>query len=161
MINHPNRSNPILAFVRAILGRRYTISRRELRDLLDALDSRRLIELANDWQPRIRGAARRTMLDTRTDAELPPDLPSGWAQSVRSITVISVLSERDPRYGSNPGSIRYDAPGSMHPHLRATLMFVSATAAERRETLEYLRDRAARVFIVTDDEASPAETGEE
>lgn len=131
-----NRIDPILSVVRrTAIGRRHRISRAEMRRLLQVLSDYQMIDLENGWVDAGKGDG---------------DMTEAWAQACRGITVISVLSDSDFRSGSNPGSIRYDDPGSMHPMLRPTLMFASAEACERHETLEYLRDRAKRVLIVDD-----------
>lgn len=73
-----------------------------------------------------------------------------WADMCRGITCISVLPTvywvgQEERHG--PG-VRFDAPGSMHPLQQAQIIFVPESAAQRRETLAYLRRHAERVLIV-------------
>ena len=129
----------ILDIVRRHVGRRHKITPREMRDILYSLEAAGL-ELANGW----------------SGAQPGQDHATAWVAACRDITVISVLDAADPMEprlsSSNPGSIRYDQPGSMHPMLRATVMFVSPRCVERRDTLDYLRDRADRVLIVRDDD---------
>jgi hypothetical protein len=110
-----------------------------MRDLLDALARTGLVELDNGWQPR------------RDHG----DHAQAWTDACCGICVISVLSERDPvaarLASSNPGSIRYDEPGSMHPLLRATLMFAPASLADHPyDQIGQLRAKAKRVLVVTD-----------
>jgi hypothetical protein len=137
MINHPNRrSNPIVALVRASVGRQHKITREQMRDLLAELESRGLVELKNGWcQPRAGTSA---------------DYAGGWADMCRDITVISVLDATDPieprLRSSNPGEVRYDEPGRMHPLLKASLMFAPESLGE----YEYLRRRCRRLLVVTD-----------
>lgn len=125
----------ILDIVRARVGRRHKITRGEMRGLLADLATHGLA-LDNGWAaPNPAG-----------------DHAQGWADTCADVTVVSVLADDDPveprLSSSNPGSIRYDSPGSMHPMLHATLMFCSAECAERRDTVEYLRARAQRLLIV-------------
>lgn len=78
----------------------------------------------------------------------------GWANMCRGITVVSVLEDGQAftarAASSNPGSIRYDDPGSMHPMLRAAVMFAPADLADMPyDQIGQLRRRAGRVLIVT------------
>lgn len=136
MINHPSRNNPIIGIVRSRVGRRPHISRAEMRDILVALETAQLVALDNGWQRH------------REDG----DHAAAWADACTDITVISVLAESDPVQArlasSNPGSIRYDQPGSMHPGLRATLMFAPPGATSESGDFDYLRRRAKRLLIV-------------
>lgn len=134
----------ILTEARHLIGRRHKISRAEMAVLLARLHDRQLIELNNGW-----GGARRANKAAPTTEELA----NGWAACCDGICVISVLADSDPVIvrlaSSNPGSIRYDEPGSMHPLLRATLMF--APTESRPQTASYLRGRCARLFLVASD----------
>jgi hypothetical protein len=49
---------------------------------------------------------------------------------------------------SNPGEIRFDEPGQMHPQLRACAMFVAD--GQRESTVDYLRRRCGRLLTVVD-----------
>lgn len=136
MINHPSRSNPVLTIARFHVGRAHTIARRDMSDILSSCAFAGVVNLGNGW-----GGSH------------PDNSISGnaeiWADACRGITVISVLAPRDrTRYGSNPGDVRFDEPGSMHPELRVTLMFVSAHAGHH---LDQLRKHAKRVLLVDGD----------
>lgn len=135
----------ILDVVRAHVGRRRKITRAEMRDILTDLAGHGL-NMNNGWC----GIPQPTN---------PPasDLAAAWTKMCEGIRVISVLADTDSprvRYSSsNPGSIRYDDPGSMHPMLRATLMFATADLAEQ---MGHLRRKAKRVLVVRDDPPTPS-----
>lgn len=133
MINHPSRSNPVLTIARLHVGYAHTITRRDMRNILNSCAFDGVVNLGNGW------GGSRSDKSNLENAEI-------WADACRGIIVISVLAPRDrPRYGSNLGDIRFDEPDSMHPGLRATLMFISAHADH---DLDFLRKRAKRVLIV-------------
>ncbi len=146
-------STDILATIRAMIGRRHKITRSEMRGLLCALAQEGKVDIFNEWfQPR-----------DRAGQPMRHDGPweSGYAQRMAyadgieaacyDITIISVLADDDPAAASltssNPGEIRYDEPGSMHPLLRATVMFA---AEEGKHDYAYLRRRTRRLLIVTE-----------
>lgn len=135
MISHRGRrrsaNNPILDIVRSAIGARRKITRQEMAGILDHLALRGL-ELNNGWGG--------------------PDA-AGWAESCAGINVISVLADEDSpvarAMSSNPGSIRYDSPGSMHPQLRATLMFAPSELADMPyDQIGQLRDKCDRLLVV-------------
>ncbi|MCC6314801.1 MAG: hypothetical protein IT337_12405 [Thermomicrobiales bacterium] len=139
MANHPNRgtdpgTRAVLDAADDVLGSRRRITRRDMRDLLIRLRALGLVELDNGWS-----GARRSADDwQQADA---------WSRACQDITIISVLAPADLRAGSNPGDIRYDhGSGSMHPMMRAALMFVPADA---EHGTDYLRRRCKRLLIVT------------
>jgi hypothetical protein len=138
---------PHLAIAREIAGERKRISRAEMAAIITRLEAAGLIEPDNGWAPRTRGSLPRSSLDRRHGDDLPTDLATAWAESCRDIMLISVLPPGQGT-GSNPSALRYDQPGSLHPQMQAVLMFVSADAAERRATFDYLEDHAQRVLIV-------------
>lgn len=80
-----------------------------------------------------------------------------WAAACRRINCISVMRgsyypNSDVEVAPVDGLIvRYDSPGTMHPLHHAEILFVPATAAARRETIDYLRRHAGRVLIVRED----------
>lgn len=123
----------IIASVRARIGRRHRITATEMRAILGEMATQNLVTL-DDWPIGRRGT----------------DPAAEWTRACRGITIISVLADTDSprvRYtSSNPGAIRFDEPGSMHPMLRATLMFAPATMQEH--TYDYLRQRCRRLLIV-------------
>lgn len=140
----------ILATARAMIGRRHRITRPEMRGLLCALAQEGKVEIANPWfRPR-----------DRTGRPMHHDGPfaSGYAQRIayadaieaacHGLTVISVLADDNPvgprLASSNPGEVRYDEPGSMHPQLRTTLMFAPAGLRD----FDYLRRHTKRLLIV-------------
>ncbi len=146
-------STDILATIRAMIGRRHKITRSEMRGLLCALAQEGKVDIINQWfKPR-----------NRAGRPMHHDGPweSGYAQRIAyadgieaaccDITVISILADDDPAAASlassNPGEVRYDEPGSMHPLLRATVMFA---AEEGTHDYDYLRRRTRRLLIVTD-----------
>jgi hypothetical protein len=137
MVNHPHRSNPILALVSSAVARRHRITRNEMRSVLDDLWRHKVVELDNGWQtPRQDG-----------------DHAQAWADMCTGITVISILANDDSpvarNASSNPGSIRYDDPGSMHPLMRPTLIFAPASLADLEyDQIGQLRRRARRVLVV-------------
>jgi len=146
MIGHPPRKiNPILTVVaRSPIGRRHKIGRSEMSDLLNVLQIQRLVELDNGWG----GSAGKAGAPAA-------ELASAWADTCRGINVISVLADSESpaarNASSNPGSIRFDDPGSMHPLLRATLMFAPAALAQMPYgQIARLRTLAKRVLIVED-----------
>lgn len=122
----------ILDCATAIVGDRNHIHRDEMTAILLGLAAEGL-QLDNGWGG--------------------PDA-AGWADVCRGITVISVLADDDApvarAMSSNPGSIRHDEPGSMHPQMHATLMFASEAACEREATLDYLVEHTERLLIVGD-----------
>ena len=135
MVNHPNRKlSPILALVRATIGRRHEITRAQMRDLLNSLEVQKLIELNNGWSRQ------------RSDG----DYAQSWTDACRDVQVISVLSPDDPTFGSNLGSVRHDYPGSMHPQMRATVMFAPPDACSADGTWDNLRARTKWLLIVGD-----------
>lgn len=136
----------ILDVLRATIGRRHRITRAEMRNLLQMLSDRDLVELDNDW-----GGGHR-----RPDK----DHAAAWADMCDDINVISVLADTDApsarATSSNPGSIRYDQPGSMHPMMQATLMFAPAGLSDSTGEFpgEWLRRRTKRLLVVADDARS-------
>lgn len=125
---------------RSHVGRRHKISRVEMTAILDDLAARGLVSLDNGWGG--------------------PDA-AGWAKMCDGIQVISVLADDDApaarAASSNPGSIRYDDPGSMHPLMHATLMFAPDELADHPyDQIGQLRNKADRVLIVSADDDAPA-----
>lgn len=156
MINHPNRGrNPILDVVnRSPIGKRHQITRQEMADLLNVLQVQQLVDLNNGWCgiPHMTVDAAGQPQPTEPPAA---ELAAAWAKMCRGIQVISVLADSDPvaarLASSNPGAIRYDDPGSMHPQLRATLMFAPAEMADHPyDQIGQLRRKARRVLVVSD-----------
>jgi hypothetical protein len=155
VIAHPNRkANPIVAQVRAMIGSRNRITRPEMRGLLCALAERGLVDVVNQWFQPVDETGRKMSHDgpfASVSAQRRAYVDSIEA-ACRDLTVISVLAETDPleaRYASsNPGTIRYDQPGSMHPLLRASAMFAATSCCARQETVDYLRRRTRRLLIV-------------
>ena len=121
----------IIDTVRTHVGRRHRITRAEMRAILAALAEAQLVELDNGWQQH------------RQDG----DHAAAWTDACRGIIVVSVLAPDDAPAArlasSNPGSIRYDSPGGMHPLLRASVMFAPAGL-----DAGYLRSKATRVLLV-------------
>jgi hypothetical protein len=80
------------------------------------------------------------------------DPATAWTDLCQDITVISLLDDTDPAAArlssSNPGEIRYDYPGSMHPLLMASVMF--CCDAQSSDAVSYLRSHSRRLFLVTD-----------
>lgn len=129
-------SRRIVAEAAAVVGRRWRITRREMADILARLADLGL-DLDNGWQGR------------RPDG----DHAAAWTEMCCGIRVVSVIAAEDGllarRGSSNPGDIRYDDPGAMHPLLRAALMFAPATLAELPyDQIGQLRRKADRVFLV-------------
>jgi hypothetical protein len=118
----------ILDIAHARVGDRDTITAAEMAAILDDLAGHGL-QLDNGWGGKD-GA--------------------GWAAMCDGITVISVLADDDApvarALSSNPGAIRHDEPGSMHPQLRATLMFMPARL--RETSRDCLEDRTRRLLMV-------------
>jgi hypothetical protein len=131
--------NAILDVVRTVAGRRPQISRAEMRLILANLSAEGLVSLGNGW-----GGSRPDQSSTANAA--------AWTETCRDITVVSVMAARQSHRArvasSNPGTIRFDQPGSMHPQLRACVMF--AAAGQREGTGEYLRRRCRRLLTVVD-----------
>lgn len=148
MINHPRRKkSPILDVVREFVGSRHRINHNEMSAILADLANRNLVELHNNW-----GGSSGMPEDTPA-----AELARRWAGCCQGITVISVLADDDPAEprlaSSNPGSIRFDDPGSMHPLLRATVMFAPERVGE--DSVQWLRARASRVLVVTGEPVDP------
>lgn len=81
------------------------------------------------------------------------DMADAWSRVCSGITLVSVLAPwpdgREARCSSsNPGDIRFDQPGTLHPMTRAELMFVPDGLGE--DTLEWLADKTTALFIVQD-----------
>jgi hypothetical protein len=129
----------ILKAVRAVAGRRRQITRAEMRLILADLDAQGLVSLGNGW-----GESRPDQSSTANAA--------AWTETCRDLTVVSVMAARQSHparvASSNPGTIRFDQPGSMHPQLRACVMF--AASGQREGTVEYLRRRCRRLLTVGD-----------
>lgn len=119
----------MLDIVRARIGERRRITAAEMAAILDDLAAVGL-HLDNGWGG--------------------PDA-AGWAKMCKDITVISILTDTDApearNASSNPGSIRYDDPGSMHPMMYASLMFAPAAL---EDLVGQLRRRADVVLVVDD-----------
>lgn len=114
-----------------------TISRREMAARLRALFQSGSIA-PNEWCGEI-GAEE--------------DMADAWARVCNGITLVSVLAPwpegSEARCSSsNPGDIRFDQPGTLHPMTRAELMFVPDGLGE--DTLEWLAEKTAALFIVKD-----------
>ena len=110
-------------------GYRLVISRQELRNWLAMLAVNGDIELP--------GIGR----------EIRSDAPANWANAASGITFVSIFD------GDNgqPGSIRYDEPGSMHPLQPAAISFYAD--AMPAASLDYLQDHCGRLIRLT---GSPA-----
>ena len=131
--------------VRNAVGRRYRISRDEMRHILVSLGHWGF-DLRNDCVPETWDYDR----DGNPVMEQNPVQISRaacrWANMCRGITVVSVA----PRHAYPHGSVRFDSPGAMAPGQRAVLMF----APEELGGYEYdqigqLRRKAWRVLVVS------------
>lgn len=125
-----------LDVVRQIVGRRSTISKDEMGEILVTLANAGIVELAHEYVP-----------DTRSDSYTAS---VAWTKACRGITCISVDSR-----GLRDGQVRYDEPGSMHPRQHAELCFVPADVSDN--TLQYMRRHADRVLRVRQDREHSAE----
>jgi hypothetical protein len=129
----------ILETVRAVAGRRHRITRAEMRLILADLSAAGLVSLGNGW-----GGSRP---DQSSSANA-----SAWTETCRDITVVSVMSasqsHRARIASSNPGEIRFDTSGQLHPQLHACVMFVSH--GQRHSTVAFLRRRCRRLLAVVD-----------
>jgi hypothetical protein len=130
----------ILATVRAVAGRRRQITRAEMRLILADLASQGLVNLGNGWG--------RSHPEQSAMANA-----AAWTETCRDLTVVSVIMAARQSHparvaSSNPGQIRFDQPGSMHPQLRACVMFTAA--GQRDSTVAFLRGRCRRLLTVVD-----------
>jgi hypothetical protein len=136
----------ILKVVRAVVGRRCRITRADMRLILADLAAAGLVQLGNGWG------------GSRPDQSYHANA-AAWTETCRDLTVVSVLAARQSHparvASSNPGEIRYDQPGSMHPQMRACVMFMPA--GQREGTVEFLRRRCRRLLTVTDAAADVAD----
>lgn len=116
--------NQCLEVVRSLVGRRSSIDRAEMAQILRRLQAAGL-SLVNDC-----------VLPERAT-------PSGWAEMCKGTLVISVLAD-----GTTPhGQVRYDQPGTLHPLHRAAIMFAPGEMSSD-PTRAHLRRHARRVLFV-------------
>lgn len=135
------KQTEILAVLDRTVGDRPAITRREMADLLYMLQVEQLVELGNQWGG--------------SDPDAPASTnAAAWTKTCRGINVVSVLADEDAPgarlASSNPGSIRYDQPGSMHPEMFATLMFCPRGCTDSEGGYDYLRRNCERLLIVED-----------
>lgn len=157
-------SNTLLDAVRQLVGRRYKITRKEMREIIIAIglapeastitgrpypDDDRLV-VGNRWIDPVRlddddlPPSLRPIDAAATNALFQAEVANGWVRTCRDITIVSLW----PALQDHPGCIRYDQPGTLAPDHHCTLMFVPAECTEREGTLDYLRRHATRVLVV-------------
>lgn len=119
----------VVKTVRSVIGTRRTISRALMAQAMELL-AKHGLSLENGYVPDTGGQA--------------PKAARQWANACKSSTCICVSAD-----GLRDGWVHYDEPGSMHPMQRSDVIFVPQHAA--RDSLDYLRQRAKRVVVVTDD----------
>ena len=155
----------IIDTVRHTVGRRSRISREEMATILRAVpdlahvstiagrDAEGALYVGGAWVYPVRvedaelPPSQRPIRQPETTAAEVAATALAWARMCRGLTTVSVFDDR-----GDGARVRYDEPGSMAPYHHADLLFVPEDAAARPSTLRYLRDHAARVLIVRDDE---------
>lgn len=134
----------ITAIVRDYVGRRHSISREEMIDLLIVM-GRAGLPLENSHVPDTYDLAPvpGQTYQRGVASSDPTRAARAWAEKCSGITCVSVKLT-----GLRDGYVRYDSPGGMDPQQQADVTFAPATL--RANNIDYLRERASRVLLVKD-----------